>query len=72
MKITSPARTGTALARLQLPRGLSGARGCVVAYRRCPACGSRLYVSAVAPVYGCDGGCSEPAILSALASGGQP
>ena len=44
-------------------------RGCVVAYRRCPVCGSRLYVSPVPPVHGCDGGCSETAIARALASG---
>ena len=69
MNVSSPVPPGSAPGDVQSLRGLAVSRGCVVAYRRCPVCGSRLYVSPVPPVHGCDGGCSESAIVRALTTG---
>lgn len=69
MKFTSPVPPGRAPGDVQSLRGIAVSRGCVVAYRRCPVCASRLYVSPVPPVHGCDGGCSESAIVRALTTG---
>ena len=69
MDFSSLVPPGGAPVAVQSPPRRAVSRGCVVAYRRCPVCGSRLYVSPAPPAHGCDGGCSESAITRALASG---